>query len=110
MLKAAQNFVTWGEPSKAAVAGLIEEKGRLAGDKSLTDEYAQKAGCKSLEELAEAVHGCRVEYWGLPGIKKFFRLHPPSKGFKGNVKKGFTAGGELGYRGEKVNELLQRML
>jgi large subunit ribosomal protein L30 len=39
-----------------------------------------------------------------------FRLHPPSKGFKGKIKRGYGSGGELGYRGEKINELLRRML
>jgi len=110
MLKTAQNFVTWGEVSKEIVSMLIKERGRLAGNKKLTDEYAQKAGYKSLEELAEAVFGCRVEYWKLPNTQTVFKLHPPAKGFKGKIKKGYSAGGELGYRGEKINELIKRML
>ncbi|MEM2445857.1 MAG: 50S ribosomal protein L30, partial [Candidatus Bathyarchaeia archaeon] len=32
------------------------------------------------------------------------------KGFRGKVKKGYGMGGELGYRGEKINDLLERML
>jgi large subunit ribosomal protein L30 len=110
MLKTAQNFVTWGEVSKEPVSMLIKERGRLAGDKKLTDEYAQKIGYKSLGELVEAVFNCRLEYWKLPSVKPVFRLHPPSKGFKGKVKKGYGMGGELGYRGEKINELIKRMI
>jgi large subunit ribosomal protein L30 len=37
-------------------------------------------------------------------------LHPPTKGFKGKIKKSYSAGGELGYRGEKINELIKRMV
>jgi len=110
MLKTAQNFVTWGEASKEIVNTLIKGRGILAGNKKLTDEYAQKAGYKSLEELAEAIFNCRVEYWKLPKVQPVFKLHPPTKGFKGKIKKGYGAGGELGYRGEKINELIKRMV
>ncbi|MBS7647343.1 50S ribosomal protein L30 [Candidatus Bathyarchaeota archaeon] len=110
MLKTAQNFVTWGEVSKEIIANLLKKKGRLAGNKKLTDEYAQKFGFKSLEDLAEAIHNCKVEYWKLPSVQPYFRLHPPTKGFKGKIKKGYNMGGELGYRGEKINDLLERMI
>lgn len=110
MLKTAQNFVTWGDASKEIVNMLIKEKGRLAGNKKLTDEYTQKAGYKSLEEFAEAIFNCRAEYWKMPNIQPVFKLHPPTKGFKGKIKKSYGMGGELGYREEKINELIKRML
>ena len=109
MLKTAQNFLTWGEISKETVNALIRRKGRLVGNKKLTDEYAQNAGFKSLDDLAEAIFNCHVEYWKLPNIQSAFRLHPPTKGFKRNIKKNYTASGELGYRGEKIGELIKRM-
>ncbi|MDI6805660.1 MAG: 50S ribosomal protein L30 [Candidatus Bathyarchaeia archaeon] len=110
MLKTAQNFVTWGEATKETINELIRERGRIAGNKKLTEEYAQKVGFKSLEELAEAVFNCKIEYWKLPNVQPNFRLHPPTKGFKGKIKKGYSAGGEVGYRGEKINELIGRMV
>lgn len=109
MLKTAQNFITWGEASKEAVSMIIKERGRVAGNKQLTDEHAQKIGYESLEELIEAIFDCHVEYWKLSSVKPIFRLHPPTKGFKGKVKKGYGMGGELGYRGEKINQLIKRM-
>lgn len=110
MLNKVQNYVTWGEPSEEIVALMIKKRGRLNGDKKLTDEYAKKLGYKSLEELAKAIYEGKIDYNKLPGIKPFFRLHPPSKGFKGKVKKSFGTGGETGYRGEAINELLERMI
>jgi len=110
MLKAAQNFITWGEASKEIVHMLITKKGRLVGNKKLTEEYAQTAGFKSLAELAEAIFNCSVEYRKLPNVQPVFKLHPPTKGFKGKIKKSYGAGGELGYRGEKINELIKRMV
>jgi large subunit ribosomal protein L30 len=109
MLKTAQNFITWGEASKETVNILIRKRGRLLGNKELTDEYAQKIGEKSLENLAKDIHDCNVQYRKLPNVKPVFRLHPPTKGFKGKVKKSYGMGGETGYRGEKINELVKRM-
>ena len=110
MLKKAQNYVTWGEVSKESILVLLKKRGRLAGNKKLTDQYAQELGYKSLEDLAEGIFQTKVEYNRLPKIKPVFRLHPPSKGFKGKVKRGYRAGGVVGFRGETVNTLLQRMI
>ena len=110
MLKEVQNYVTWGEPTKETVRMLIEKRGRLVGDKRISEDYIKKLGYKSLDELVEAVYNCSVSYGKLPGVKPYFRLHPPSKGFKGKVKKSYQAGGEAGYRGEAINELIQRMI
>jgi len=41
--------------------------------------------------------------------KIIFRLPNPRKGFK-SIKKGFNQGGDLGYRGDKINELLERII
>lgn len=43
--------------------------------------------------------------------KKFFRLNPPKKGFgRKGIKKPFSVGGALGNRGEKINDLIKRMV
>jgi large subunit ribosomal protein L30 len=110
MLQRVQSYVTWGEVSKETVALMLQKRGRLAGDKKLTDEYAQKVGYKSLSELADAIATCKVEHQKLLGIQPIFRLHPPSKGFKGKTKKGYKSGGEAGYRGEAINDLIKRMV
>jgi large subunit ribosomal protein L30 len=110
MLKSAQNFLTWGEVTKETMNKLIRERGRIAGNKKLTDEYAQKIGYTSLNELVDSIYNCNLEYWKLPDIQPIFKLHPPSKGFKGKIKKAYGMGGELGYRKEKINELANRMI
>ena len=67
-------------------------------------------GYKSVDDLAADIVACKVQYGKLPDIVARFRLHPPSKGYKGKIKKGFKAGGEAGYRGEAINKLVQRMV
>jgi len=100
--------LTWGEISKENLALLLRKRERLVGNKKLTDRYAKEIGYKSLDELAEAIHKTKVELNKLPRIKPVFRLHPPSKGFKGKVKRSYTTGGVTGYRGENTNNLTKK--
>jgi len=109
MLRKAQNQVTWGEVSKENITLLLKKRGRLIGDEELTDQHTQQLGYKSLDELAEAIHQTEVEFNSLQNIKPVFRLHPPRKGFRGRVKRSYTAGGVTGYRGEAINDLIKQM-
>lgn len=109
MVKAAKDFITWGEASRETVALLLSKRGRLSGNKKITDEYVRKLGHNSLKDLAEAVFVCGTACRRLPNVQGVFRLHPPTKGFKGNIKKSYGSGGELGYRGAGINELIRRM-
>jgi large subunit ribosomal protein L30 len=110
MLQRVNSYITWGEPTKETVVMMLQKRGRQAGDKKLTEEFIQKAGYKSIDDLAEAIMACKVQYQKIPDVQPLFKLHPPSKGYKGKTKKGFNAGGEAGYRGEAINELVQRMV
>jgi large subunit ribosomal protein L30 len=110
MLQRINSYITYGEPSKETVALMLKKRGRLTGDKKITDEYIQKAGYKSIDDLADAIVTCKTEFLKLPDVQPLFKLHPPSKGYKGKTKKGFKAGGEAGYRGEAINDLVQRMV
>lgn len=110
MLQKAQNYLTWGEISKETLTLLLTKRGRLVGNRKLTDEYAQKIGRKSLNELAEALVRGELEFRSLPNVKPVFRLHPPSKGFKGKVKRSYASEGVTGYRGGAINRLLEKMI
>jgi large subunit ribosomal protein L30 len=110
MLQKAQHYLTWGEVSKETLALLLTKRGRLVGNKKLSDEYAQKTGRKTLAELAEAIVEGDLDFHTLPNMKPVFRLHPPSKGFRGKVKQSFAVGGATGSRGEAINELLEQMI
>lgn len=110
MLQRVNSYITYGEPSKETVVMMLQKRARLLGAKKLTEEYLQKAGYKSFDELAQAILDCKVQFGKLPDIEPRFKLHPPSKGYKGKTKRGFNAGGEAGYRGEAINKLVQRMV
>ena len=110
MLYRVQNYVTWGEISKENLMLMLQKRGRLAGGKKLTDEAMKLFGYKSVDELAAAIVNCKVEYQKIPNVQPVFKLHPPKKGFRGKIKKSYAAGGETGYRGEAINELVKRMI
>ena len=110
MLKKAQNYLTWGEISKETLALLLTKRGRLVGNRKMTDEYARKLGKESLSGLADALVKGELEFRSLPSMKPVFRLHPPSQGFKGKVKRSYSSEGVSGYRGEAVNKLLEKMI
>lgn len=110
MLKKIEYAVTYGEIDKDILIELLRKRGRVTVNKPLTEEYIKSIGFESVEKLAEALLEGKVLLQDLPGVKPVFRLHPPKGGFKGSVKKHVSEGGELGYRGTAINELLKDMI
>jgi len=109
MLKRIQDYVTWGEVDCETLALLLRRRGRLEGGVKLTDDYVKKYGFSSIEEFAKAIIEGKAKITDLPKLKPVFRLSPPSGGFKGTIKRHHKDGGELGYRGRAINELIRKM-
>ncbi len=80
MIHVIKDYVTWGEIDDASLKELVEKK----AEKNPRDETR---------------------------TKKFFRLAPPRGGFeRKGIKTPFTLGGALGYRGDKIKELIKKMI
>jgi len=110
MLQKSKDMITWGEIHRDVLEVLLRKRGRLVGDKRLSEEYVKSSTqFSSIGEFADAIHSGRAELSALPGFKKVFRLHPPSRGYEA-TKRPFKDMGSLGYRGENINELLARMV
>lgn len=109
MLQRAKDYVTWGEPTLETVSLLLEKRGRAVGDRAIDSEVLSGLGYETIDRLTEALYAGEEEIHKLEGVKPFFRLRPPSKGFKRSVKRPYRSRGELGYRGEAINELAKRM-
>ncbi len=111
MIDKVKDYVTWGEIDKETFKELLLKRGRLVGDKKLTEDYIKEKLGISLDEFVEKVFNGEMELKDLPGLKPFFRLHPPRGGFeRGGIKKPFHLGGALGYRGKYINDLIRRMI
>jgi len=124
MLQKVKDWVTWGEISADTLAEVLRARGRLVGDRPIDLNYMRSIGWDSFEDFALAYIMGEVQHLAcpkgkrprsngrllcIPGLKPFFRLHPPRGGLK-SIKKPFSVGGDLGYRGPLINELILRML
>lgn len=110
MLNKVSHYITWGEPTLETIEKLLK-RAEFNGRIKLSDGNISKLGFSSLRELAEKIYRGEVTLNKLRdrGLRPHLRLHPPKKGFEKAVKKPFLAGGEYGYRGEKINKLAVRM-
>jgi large subunit ribosomal protein L30 len=109
MLNEAKDFITWGEPTIKTISLLLKKRGLIKGNKKLDDKTISDLGFNNIEELSESIFISEKEIQQIKPVKPFFRLHPPKGGFKNSIKKPFRSKGELGYRGEKINELAKKM-
>ena len=113
MLQKAKDWVTWGEIDRETLLELLRKRGRIPGNKKLTDQYVkERLGLDNgLEELADKMLSGEILLHKLEDkIKPVFRLHPPKKGFRKSIKRPYNDMGELGYRGAAINELIRRMI
>ncbi|MFQ5837576.1 MAG: 50S ribosomal protein L30 [Thermoplasmata archaeon] len=110
MLQKAKDYITWGEVSPEVLSQLLATRGRLSGNKPLTEDYVKTVlGFPSFDALARAIVKGEVELDDLEDVKPVFRLGPPRKGYEG-TKRSYADRGALGYRGEAINGLIVRML
>jgi len=110
MLMKAKDYITWGEVSEETLARMILFRGRLIGDKPIDDEVVKEnTAFGSIMAFARGITKGEAKYSEMKDVKPLFRLSPPRKGYEG-IKRGFGAGGALGYRGEKINDLISRMI
>lgn len=110
MLQMIKDYVTWGEIEKENLFKLINSRGKLSGDKTITDEYIKSAtSVDNINKLSESILKNKFKYKDIPDIKPLFRLNPPKKGYEG-IKRSFKNKGALGYRGKEINKLIERMI
>ena len=111
MLHVVKDWTTWGEISKESLLELIKKRATRSGGKRglLEDEVKENTTYESMDDLIECLFTTKVPIKNIEGIKPIFRLHPPRKGYSG-IKKAFTQGGALGYRGNAINKLIRQMI
>jgi large subunit ribosomal protein L30 len=93
MLQKTKDYITWGEINEDTLKQLLTNISPPPKGKMETITKDLLTDKKKLKEITHPV----------------IRLHPPHKGYRG-IKKPYTMGGSLGYRGQEINELLMRMV
>ena len=97
MLQKSKDFITWGE--------IDDETFKLIVDKRGESFHGKEKDSKEKISYDDFILVNNKK------IKKYFRLNPPRKGFgRKGIKSSFVNGGALGYRGEKINDLIKRMI
>ena len=109
MLQKCKDFCTWGEINEETLVELLKYRlKKRNGEKVKEEELEELTGCKTFEELAKKLMSGEVKLKEFKRISPVFRLRPPKKGYK-SIKLHWPKG-DLGYRGDKINELLRRMI
>jgi large subunit ribosomal protein L30 len=109
MIQKVKDFIAYGEVNAEVLGELLVNRGRLAGDLHLTDEYVKEnSQYGGISDFASALAGGQARLTDVPGLKPVLRLHPPRKGYK-TTKRTVQQGGSLGYHGENINDLLYKM-
>lgn len=109
MIQVVKDYVAFGPINGETLGLILENRGRLVGGDRLTDEYvAKNSGFKTIREFADAVVAGKAKLSDLPGLNPVFRMHPPRKGHAG-LKRTFQQGGALGYYGEEISRLVEKM-
>ncbi|MBW6461574.1 MAG: 50S ribosomal protein L30 [DPANN group archaeon] len=100
MLNKAKDYITWGEVSDDMLNNLVSKRGRISSKLFADSKIA-----------ASAVKMIKDSKINDSGIRPVFRLSPPVKGHeRGGIKRTFVQNGVLGYRGDKINDLLTKMI
>ncbi len=96
-IQVVKDYVTWGEITPEQLKEIIDKRG---------EEYKGKT-----EDSKKKIRYRGYLVLGNKKYKSTVRLHPPAGGFeRGGIKKSFKEGGALGYRADKIFELIKRML
>ena len=111
MINKVKDYCTFGEVDAEIVKELLEKRGRLPGNKQLTAEYLKKEAKTDVDSLSKSLVEGKASLKDIPGLKRYFKMHPPIGGFeRGGIKHSYAAGGALGYRGKEMVKLIQKMI
>ena len=111
VLQKIKDYATWGEINEETFKELLLHRGKLPGNKQITAEYLKEKSKVDVDTFVKEFFELKKELKDVPGLKKFFRLGMPRKGFeRKGIKVPFSMGGALGYRKEKINILINRMI
>ena len=97
MIKKIKDYVTYGEIDDETEKLLFEKRG---------EEYKGR-----LKDSKGKIEYKRFVEFGGKRYKPFFRLNNPKGGFeRKGIKMPFSQGGVLGNRGDKIKDLIKRMV
>jgi large subunit ribosomal protein L30 len=113
MLRKCKDYIAYGEIDEKALLRLLRARGKIEGNKPLTDEHINNlTKYKNIKEFSKALLSGEIQYrtQDVYKLKPVFRLHPPRKGHRGTIKRHYNEGGTLGYVDQFINDLIHKMI
>ncbi len=109
MLHKVKEQVSWCDASPLIIKKLIENKGRIEGNRHLLIQDVRQMGYDSVDELANKLSDSKVTLQKMKGVKPSFALSPPIGGFKRSTRRNYAQGGVLGANPELV-QIIDKMI
>jgi large subunit ribosomal protein L30 len=108
MIEKCRDMCTWGEIDKDTLVAMLRKRLRFTGEKRIDENNLKKITGNTFESFADSLLEGKVKLNNFKEFQPFFKLTPPSKGFKSLRE--YYPKGDLGYRGKEINELVKRMI
>ncbi len=89
MLEKCKDFITYGPITEESLSKLLKKKERKVSKEDLSAVLSGKKTARDVTKIP-------------------ITMHPPRHGYEG-IKRSYSTGGALGYRGDDINELIKRM-
>jgi len=113
MLNKCKDYISYGEIKETTLLRLIRTRGKIEGNRPLTEEHIKNlTNYKTMRDFVQALLKGEIEYKDkdVYKVKPIFRLHPPRKGHRGTIKKHYGEGGSLGFVGDYINTIINKMI
>lgn len=108
MVEKVKDAVTWGEINKKTLVAMLKKRLRLKGNKRIDEKILKSITGYDYDSFADALLEGKIKLKDFDKLQPVFRFTPPSKGFIS--AKDYYPKGDLGYRGEEINELIEMMI
>jgi large subunit ribosomal protein L30 len=109
MLKLCKDFVAWCPVEEGLLGNLLEKRGMVSAAKPLDQAALKQLGYKSHADVAAMMVKDKVRLSAVHGVLPYFRLAPPTGGFRRSLRRQYTEKGLLGNN-PKLEEIVRRMI
>uniref|UniRef100_A0A6B2LGR7 Large ribosomal subunit protein uL30-like ferredoxin-like fold domain-containing protein n=1 Tax=Arcella intermedia TaxID=1963864 RepID=A0A6B2LGR7_9EUKA len=119
LLKLVEPFVTYGTPTLRVVRDLITKRAYInlpgqqqrspLNDNATIEKHLGELNIVCVEDIVNEIWNCGPAFEQVNKFLEPFKVILPPEGYK-NKRDTYAEGGDSGDRGEKINDLLQRIL
>lgn len=117
LLNLIEAYITWGFVNKKAINDLVHKRGTFLGedkavnelDNTLIENHLGKHNILCIDDIVHELATCGKGFNEAIKFLGFFLLSP-SEDVKDKVNINFSKGGNQGFRADKINDLLKKMI